>query len=144
MKKLNILWIEDENVLLKQMVVPLQKDEHEVIPVKTASEAKHQLEKYSNQKKSFDCIILDLIIPTGDPNMNIKPEPIIGIELLDDIIKKYNFPNNKIVVFTVIRDSNLIARVRKYEIYEIIHKGIYLPSKLKSDIYKMMGIILDN
>jgi len=140
MKTLQILWIEDQHNLLKQIVYPLQKDKHIIIFVRTFFEAKQEIEKQMNDGKTFDCIILDLIIPTGDKNENTKPSPLIGLELLEDIINKYNFHSKKILVFTVVRDSNLNKRVRKFDVYDIVHKGRYLPSELKKTVYEMVGL----
>lgn len=129
-----ILWIEDDADLLWGLVKPLEKDGYKII---SAKDEKEGLEKIS--EIDFDLIILDIIIPTG-----IKGDEggvsFVGMRLLEKLLieMKIKIP---IIVLSVVRDSNMIEIMYQMGVKKVLPKGAYLPSKLKNEIYEVLGIL---
>ena len=132
MEARRILWIEDDADMLMGLVRPLERDGHEIIVATDEIEA---LEKIKENK--FDLILFDIIIPTGVKG-NSRDIPFVGMELL----KKLKDMNIKtpIIVLSVVRDQKMINEMLDMGVKKVLPKGAYLPSKLKKEIYDVLGL----
>jgi len=128
-----ILWLEDDADRLMGLVRPLEKDGHKICVTYNEAEALEKIEKYN-----FDLIMIDIIIPTGvkDDKGDI---PFVGMELLK-IIKDKQI-NTPILVLTVVRHKKMIDEMYDLGVIKVLEKGAYLPSKLKEQIYEILGLI---
>jgi len=132
MEARRILWIEDDADMLMGLVRPLEKDGHEIIVAMDEIEA---LEKIKENK--FDLILFDIIIPTGvkeDPG----DVPFVGMELLKKL-KDMNI-TTPIIVLSVMRNKKMINKMYEMGVKKVLPKGAYLPSKLKKEIYDVLGL----
>lgn len=130
MRKLKILWIEDDAKILMGLVRPLEKDGHKII---IAEDEKESLELI--KQSDFDLILFDIIIPTG-----IKGDKgnftLVGMRLLENLLIKMKI-ETPIIVLSVVRDEE---KMYKMGVKKVLPKGTYLPSELKKEIYKTLGI----
>ena len=132
MEARRILWIEDDADMLMGLVRPLERDGHEIIVATDEIEA---LEKIKENK--FDLILFDIIIPTGvkeDPG----DVPFVGMELLKKL-KDMNI-TTPIIVLSVMRNKKMINKMYEMGVKKVLPKGAYLPSKLKKEIYDVLGL----
>lgn len=130
----NILWIEDESVKIYGLVRPLEKDGHQIT---TAIDKRDALEKL--KEATYDLIILDIIIPEGEEiNTLQRIEPYVGIQVLEYI--KETQQKVPVIVLTIVNDEEPLSYIRGYGDIRILHKGSYLPSDLKAEVYDVLGI----
>ena len=133
METKKILWIEDEADLLMGLVRPLEKDGHEIIVVKDENEALETIEK-----SDFDLILFDIIIPTGIQG-DMGDVPFVGMRLLENILVGMKI-KTPIIVLSVVRDSTMINKMYEMGAKKVLPKGAFLPSKLREEVYEMLGV----
>jgi DNA-binding NarL/FixJ family response regulator len=114
------------------MIYPLKKSGYEIKIVEDLSDGLKEVEN-----GTFDLILLDVLIPSGDKNKT-KYEPFEGLNFLR-IIREKGL-NTPIVVFSVVNDSDILGRLRQLNVAAIIPKGHCRPSELKEEIDKIFGI----
>lgn len=133
MRKLKILWIEDDAKILMGLVRPLENDGHKII---IAEDEKDSLKLI--KQSDFDLILLDIIIPTGikGDNGNFT---LVGMRLLETLLIKMKI-KTPIIVLSVVRDNEIIEKMYKMGVKNFLPKGTYLPSKLKKEIYTTLGM----
>jgi len=133
MEQKMILWIEDDADKLMGLVRPLEKDGHKIIVTYNEAEALEKIDKCN-----FDLIIVDIIIPTG-----VKEDkgdiPFVGMELLKKIKEKQI--NTPILVLTVVRHKKMIDEMYHLGAIKVLKKGACFPTKLKEEIYEILGLI---
>jgi len=130
LRKLKILWVEDDAKILMGLVRPLEKDGHKII---IAEDEKESLELI--EQSDFDLILFDIIIPTG-----IKGDKgnftLVGMRLLETLLIKMAI-KTPIIVLSVVRDDE---KMYKMGVKKVLSKGTFLPSELKKEIYATLGI----
>ncbi|MFW5961459.1 MAG: response regulator [bacterium] len=99
-----VLFVDDEELVLEKIDTKLEDEEFEVYFANSGQKA---LEIIENKKPAV--IVIDL-------NM----EEFSGIELIKIINQDY--PNIIKIIFSVYRDSNIILKTYKYNIYQYIPK----------------------
>jgi len=133
METKKILWIEDEADLLMGLVRPLEKDGHEIIVVKDENEALETIEK-----SDFDLILFDIIIPTGIQG-DMGDVPFVGMRLLEKLLVGMKI-KTPIIVLSVVRDSTMINKMYEMGTKKVLPKGAFLPSKLREEVYEILGV----
>lgn len=133
MEQKRILWIEDDVDMLMGLVRPLEKDGHEITVAKDEKEALELI-----GKSVFDLILLDIIIPT-DVKGDVEDVHFVGMRLLKtlSIDMKSKTP---IIVLSVVRDQEMIKKMKDFGVKEVLEKGAYLPSKLKEQVYETLEL----
>ena len=132
METLKILWVEDDAQKLKGLVKPLEKDGHKIIFAEDKEEALNRIEN-----NDFNLIIVDLIIPTGEQDNNGKNH-FVGVDLIK-ILKQKNIAA-PIIVLSVVRDYDIIEELQSIGVNTILPKGSFLPSHLKKEVYRTLGV----
>ena len=124
------MWIEDDAKILMGLVRPLEKDGHKIIIAEDEKESLELIKQFD-----FDLILFDIIIPTG-----IKGDKgnftLVGMRLLENLLIKMKI-ETPIIVLSVVRDEE---KMYKMGVKKVLTKGIFLPSELKKEIYKTLGI----
>mgnify|MGYP001579743695 FL=1 len=87
-----------------------------------------------DERKDIDLIILDLILPEGEDVKPIDPYP--GFKVLERL-KELNI-NVPIIVLTVVRDIQILEKLSKYQITEILKKGVFKPSELRDVVHNVL------
>lgn len=133
MKTLRILWIEDDTNILMGLVRPLEKDGHKII---IAEDEKEALELIN--QSDFDLILFDILIPTG-----IKGDKgdyiLVGMRLLNTLLIKMKI-KTPIIVLSIVHDKSKIDEMYDMGVKKVLAKRTYLPSHLKKEVYKTLGI----
>jgi CheY-like chemotaxis protein len=119
----NILWVEDECDKLWGLMRPLIRKGYRITAAKSAKEALISL-----HEKVFDLIILDLIIPAEDDQLD-DFENFMGLRLAKKIVKDLRIAT-PIIVLSVVVDSDIYDELRSLGVKRIIPKGVCLPSHL--------------
>jgi CheY-like chemotaxis protein len=127
----NILWVEDDYERIKGLGYFLEEKGHKFIPATTKKGAFQILD----ERKDFNLIILDLIIPEGEVVEPFEPYP--GFKVLERL-KELNI-NVPIIVLTVVRDAGILDRLNNYQVTEILKKGVFRPSELQEAVNKILG-----
>ncbi|NOZ62285.1 MAG: hypothetical protein GXO74_11435 [Calditrichaeota bacterium] len=112
-----ILWIEDEaKDQLIEYVAPLLRAGHFVELVGDASEAYQRL-----NEARFDVIIFDLLIGIGDDFVADTDYPGLDllIKLFRDDSKAPRIDKNRVIVFTVVTNPNIIDEIKNLGIQNI-------------------------
>lgn len=117
MNKIQVLFVEDELEFVKDLPVVLKNKGFEVIATTDSAEA---LEFFARQ--DFDVVLTDIAMPPGK-DMDEKAVAY-GRETGIEVIKRMRIlkPHVPIVVLTVIRDQEIISRIRKAGARYILHK----------------------
>ncbi len=105
-KKLNILYVEDEEIS-QELYASIFSDFF--LSVEVASNGLEALEKY--EKKPFDIVISDICMPKMD-----------GINLCKIILKK--IPNQHIIIMSAHNESDKLDEIKKLSIENILLKPI--------------------
>lgn len=129
----NILWIEDDALILECLVAPLKEEGHVIEIALNLDEAKEKL-----SSRTYDLILLDMVFPSGlsyrtvdDLKLNRNKKPgLIILEIID------NFENKPpVFVFSVVTDPIVINKIREFKfVVGVITKGGIRPSVLKDSI----------
>jgi len=131
-KPRKILWVEDDANVLMGLVRPLEKDGHKIIIAEDEIDALELI-----NENNFDLILVDIIIPTGKKDDYGHTE-FVGFDLLKKIKElEIEVP---IIVLSVIRDPNMIKEMYEIGVKLVLPKGAYLPSKLKEQVYEVLGV----
>jgi DNA-binding response OmpR family regulator len=126
MSKKQILWVEDDFYRLESMIYPFRNSEYKFIIAFTAKEAIELI-----KEQSFNLIILDILIPSGEKNNQKNYVFYQGQQLLKEIRElRKSIP---IIVFSVVGDPNLIEEIEAMGI-KYYSKGHLLPSDFKKII----------
>jgi CheY-like chemotaxis protein len=126
-----ILWIEDEGKIeLVQYKAPLVRGGYAVDIASNATEAVQLL-----REKRYDAIIFDLIFPCGDEFET--EEYYVGLELLRRLVKQEiegveKYDPAKIMVFTVINDSEVHDQIKELGVRTILAKRLNELDDLKN------------
>lgn len=133
-KTKNLLWIEDDYVLLKDLVFPLESSGFNVDSVISLSET---LERLRSRKK-YDVFLVDLLLPRGEGRDAVvradETEAEVGFEAIREIRRAYGGAA-PILVFSVLRaDEDLMSRLAALGVDCLMPKGIFDPLELKDRI----------
>ena len=129
----NILWVEDEALKISGLVRPLIIRKHEIEIANDMSSAIKLIDE-----KTYDLILLDIIIPDGTKTNIEEINPYEGLNLLQYIFdKKLATP---VIILSVVNDNNVIRKIKKLGYETILSKGTLLPSKLLHTVYEVLGI----
>jgi CheY-like chemotaxis protein len=128
----NILWIEDDYIVLKPLIKPLEKAGYIFDYAKNQREA---LECLSN--RAYDLIILDIIIPEGEYHSEREPLLHVGVKLLHKIVKELGI-KTPIIVVSVLNDKLLKDEIKGLGVKKVLAKGRILPSELKKEVDKIL------
>jgi CheY-like chemotaxis protein len=126
-----ILWIEDEGKIeLIQYKAPLVRGGYAVDIASNATEAVQLL-----REKRYDAIIFDLIFPCGDEFET--NEYYVGLELLKRLVKQEiegveKYDPAKIIVFTVVNDSDVQDQIKELGVQTILGKRLNELDDLKN------------
>lgn len=115
LKKSTLLYVEDEEILRKEISTVFESFFHEVI---TAPNGEEALEIFKNRQDEIDILITDINMP----KMN-------GIELISNIRKICN--NIPVLVCTAFNDADIILRAIKLNVNDYIIKPIQVMTTLK-------------
>jgi CheY-like chemotaxis protein len=127
----NILWVEDDYERIKGLGYFLEEEGHKFIAATTKKEAFQILD----ERKNFDLIIIDLILSEGE---DIKPfDPFPGFKVLKRL-KDLNL-DVPIIVLTIVEDTEILNRLNKYKIVELLKKGGFKPSELREAVHRVLG-----
>lgn len=135
MESKKILWIEDDASKLMGLVRPLEKDGHKII---IATDEKEALELI--EKSNFDLILVDILIPTGR-KYDKGNEHFVGMRLLNKLLVEMNI-QTPIIVLSVVSDKEMIENMTLIGVNKVLSKGVLLPSKLRQEIYEILGVIV--
>ena len=135
MESKKILWIEDDASKLMGLVRPLKKDGHKII---IATDEKEALELI--EKSNFDLILVDILIPTGR-KYDEGNEHFVGMRLLKKLLVEMNI-QTPIIVLSVVSDKEMIENMTSIGVIKVLSKGVLLPSKLRQEIYEILGVIV--
>ena len=108
-----ILLIEDEEFLMEGLIYELKDNNHEVIVVGDGEDA---LKSLNNGQHDFQLIILDVMLPIGEPTESpaAVPEEIktdeMGLEILRQIREEMN-DRTPVIVLTAAIDIDLRSRI---------------------------------
>lgn len=139
MKHINILLIEDELLLrsLFKDTLALPSEYKDVdFRIDTAADFKEALVKLENGPVP-DVIILDLRLPSGDPNAKQTPEKEYGFEILKRIVSDKKFTFTPVIVFTNLADRESEQMAYRLGAGEFIVKSRSLPTELFDRIVKV-------
>ena len=126
-----ILWIEDEGKIeLIQYKDPLVRGGYAVDIASNATEAVQLL-----REKRYDAIIFDLIFPCGEEFET--DEYYVGLELLRRLVKQEienveKYDPTKIMVFTVVNDSEVQDQIKELGVQTILAKRLNELDDLKN------------
>ncbi len=132
MKK--ILWIEDDYLRLKGLMLPLEKIGFCIDYVADyASMLKMKLD-------SYDLFIVDLILPqkeVGEIVIDKEYIPMPGVKIVDELDKL----RKPIIILTVVRDQEIFSHLKnKQNVRSIMTKGNIFPSDFKSEVLEILGV----
>ena len=136
-----ILWIEDEGKIeLVQYKAPLVRGGYAVDIASDATEAVQLL-----IEKRYDAIIFDLIFPCGDEFET--DEYYVGLELLRRLIKQEikgvdKYDPTKIMVFTVVNDSEVHDKIKELGVQTILGKRLNELEDLKNCVDELFEVKL--
>lgn len=117
----DIFWIDDQYYRLVSIIQPLLDRGFTFQGVETYAEALQTLDTIRQSK----LLIVDLIIKPGDLPIDLQQHPYLGLELLEQF--DANNVHVPIVIFTVVREEELLARARR------VHGVIYIVKKGEKD-----------
>lgn len=121
-----ILWIEDDAIELESLTWGLKDRGYEI---DVAFDAKDAISMV--HKDSYDLIILDILLPTGEKNPK-KSIEFPGEKLIEEIRKHgFNIPT---IAITVVSDAELERRLKDFNILKMFTKGRILPSQLLAEV----------
>jgi DNA-binding NarL/FixJ family response regulator len=138
--KNKILWVEDESYMIQGLFKPLLKMNINIVVAKCAIEAYHM----SMDWKSYDMIIVDLIIPLRDdeelmPNIvkDWEIEPYIGIGLAKWLSTELKV-ECPILLLSVIDNPIKSFELSKFGLKYYLSKSGLLPSRVKEEILSIL------
>lgn len=134
-----ILWIDDDvnNSELRPEKEELESRDCTIIPASTPDEL---LKIIKNRNVDmFDCIIVDISMPVGSLDFDrAEAGTKTGLLLIEEIEKSL-FKNNKMVVYTIVKDSQVIEfcensnpRIPYWD------KNDYLPDRFADEIINVI------
>lgn len=129
----NILWIEDESKKIAGLIRPLKKRGHRVDVAENKKEAIDLISNFT-----YDIILLDIIIPSGENKQPEDIDPYEGVNVLDAIKASQN-ADTPIIVLSVVNDSNILRKLEKKGITIRLSKGSLLPSELMGHVSSLLG-----
>jgi DNA-binding response OmpR family regulator len=121
-----IIWIDDNNYIMKSVIYPLQQAGHLVLAYRTPGEARENMAEV----RSADVIILDMLLP-DDKEMS-EEHSYFGEQFFQELRETHHI-TAPIIAFTVRTDNALKQRLKDLGAADILHKPI-LPSKLKESV----------
>lgn len=124
-----ILWIEDEaRDQLIEYIAPLMRDGHTIDIIEDASEGYRRL-----QESKFDVIIFDLLIKAGNDFKMEDEYPGLSllIKLFEKDQSKINIDRNRVMVFTVVTNPDIIKKIENLGITRIKVKERMEKTRLK-------------
>lgn len=133
METKTILWVEDDADLLMGLVKPLEKDGHEIIVAKDEKEALEKIGRFD-----FDLILFDVIIPTGVKG-DMGGINFVGMRLLKKLLKEIKV-DAPIIVLSVVGNPAMISEMYEMGVKKVLPKAVYLPSKLREEVYGTLGV----
>ena len=134
-----ILWIEDDYYAIKGLLRPLELDGF-VIEVATSA-----LEGYTKSQnwREYDLMVVDLILPLSDDNQDIPQvvrgwdnEEYTGIGLAK-WLKQEMKVQCPILMMSVVSSTSKY-NLQEYGLNNILSKKNLLPSRVKSEVYKIL------
>lgn len=136
-----VLWIEDDFYAVKGLLRPL---ELEGFRVESATSA---LEGYAkaHQWKSYDLIVVDLILPLSDDAGNLpdivrgwKTEQYAGVGLLKWLLNdlKVECP---VLLLSVVRDPVKTFHLEHPLLTPLPKRGL-LPTRVKDEVHRILGL----
>jgi CheY-like chemotaxis protein len=121
-----ILWIEDDADLLISLMKQLEESDYKITIAYTEYEALELLEK-----KAFDLIILDILIPSAIDGEEYTE--FVGMRLLDKISSR-NIP---IIALTVVGEPEVINNIKGYSV-KYLPKGQIYPDTLLHEVEDLL------
>ena len=117
MKKIRVLFVEDEKELVADLPVVLSGEGFEVVGTTSITEALCLF-----QDSVFDVVLTDIAMPPSE-DMDGK-SVAYGRETGIEVVRRMQRakPDVPIVALTVIRDSDIISRMKKVGIMRILNK----------------------
>lgn len=133
MSKINkqIVWIEDDTNIINDVVRPLERNGYQIERFHTVKEALDNLDVL----RACDLILLDLIIPIGEANVEVGYYP--GMYLLRTFREIYHL-EQPVIVLSVVANAEVFQDLKTLGA-EIENKPI-LPSKLKRLVEEVLGV----
>ena len=139
---INILWIEDENIQTKLYKKPFEKGYN----IKFVENKENVIK--SLKKNNYDIVILDLIIESKkeEEHKYNKNNEIINDVHTENLERKYKglpilkeillqkFPKDRVIIFTIVSNQNVIKELRQLGIKYIFFKLHFSPVALKKKI----------
>jgi hypothetical protein len=103
----DIIWIDDQYWRLTPLIEPLLNTGFSYYGIESYREARDNLVKIKEAK----LIILDVIIASGDPEINVLERPYLGHELLD-YLRNMEI-NRPVIVFTIVREPKVLNDIQE-------------------------------
>ncbi len=135
MDKYKILWIEDDADMIWGLMEPLINEGHIVERALDSKKAKELLE----QKRKYDLIVLDIILPSGEKIKSITEldyiEKYIGLKFLESL----PLDSPPILVLSVVNNEEIIAKIESFpQVKKYLQKGYVMPDQLKDEIMTIL------
>lgn len=127
-----IAWIDDDTYIIQPVVRPLELAGHDFIIFSTFAEVLADV----NILKKVDLILLDLLIPTSDPDKTYKYP---GLELLKLLRSEEYEVHTPVIVLSVTINNEIEPELDSLNVLDKIRKPV-LPSVLKKRVEKALGI----
>ena len=120
----SILWIEDDVYsLFEPMMHEFLKVGYKVSSATNKKEALNLLEN-----NSFDLIILDILLPSGDAQPS-EFRQFVGMDLLEELVARGI--KTPVMIFSIVTDKEIIEKANKLGVKDFINKGHITPRELK-------------
>jgi len=126
-----IAWIEDDTDVIDPVVLPLEKAGHIIDRYRSLREARKGLA----QILASDLILLDVIIPDGSEEEDVRP--YLGLEFLRELMDSgQKVP--PVIVLSVVTNAAVIHEFNKLKVADIVRKPV-LPSELRRRVEETLS-----
>lgn len=126
-----ILWIEDDAQELKSLVWPLEDKGYKIDFALDARQGEDLA-----TKNKYDMIILDILLPSGEPDLSTYVE-FTGVTVAERIREKR--VDTPMIALTVVNEPAVVDKLKELNVLKILHKGSILPSSLMNEIEEIIG-----
>ena len=140
--KNHILWIEDDYYAIQGLVRPLVKAGFEVDPATSAVEGYKKAKNW----RSYDLIIVDLILPLSDSDEKLPLEVIawerevyVGVGLAKWLLTELKV-KCPVLLLSVVRDPITTFHLENIGLADYLPKRGLLPSRVKEEVLKLLGL----
>lgn len=126
-----IVWIEDDTDIINPVVRPLERAGYQIIRFGNAHTALSNIAQIQNA----DLVLLDMIIPQGDVEIELSRYP--GLDILRELRHTYKL-SIPVVALTVVTRDEVRQRLHELDIADIVRKPVR-PSELKERVEQVLS-----